>query len=487
MKHLYLIQLAALALICSACDEEVRIETYSDSHSPMERDFADVVVPSNIAPLNFYTTSRPEQQALILSTGTTSFTCIMKDGRVTPKRSQWRSLISDALNRTISIVHCVKDDGHWIAYHPFLLYVAPTSIDKFLTYRMIPPGYEKWYEMKLCQRDLETGEESIIDENRTTGHNCINCHSFRQNDVKSMSLHTRGSIHGTMLITDGEFTKINPADLGLDCSLVYPYWHPSGRYIAYSTNDTKQLFHTTDPNAIEVFDLKSDIVVYDVASNRLIDAPVVAAENAWETYPCFSPDGGKLYFCSAGAEEMPINYKKVKYSICAVSFDPKLGRIGESVDTIINAANMGKSFVFPRLSPDGHTMLVTASDYGCFPIWHNDADIFSINLAYATDTTKCVTDAVKRCDALNSEWTESYHSWSSNGHWIVFSSRRDNGLYTTPYIAYFDTKGVAHKPFRLPQNTDDYYDKCLYSFNIPEFSVNKVQFNSREFAKALKQ
>ena len=50
-------------------------------------------------------------------------------------------------------------------------------------------------------------------------------------------------------------------------------------------------------------------------------------------------------------------------------------------------------------------------------------------------------------DILNSDDVESYHSWSSNSRWVIFSSRRMDGLYTRPYIAYIDEKGNACKPF----------------------------------------
>lgn len=54
-------------------------------------------------------------------------------------------------------------------------------------------------------------------------------------------------------------------------------------------------------------------------------------------------------------------------------------------------------------------------------------------------------------DEVNSDDTESFHNWSSNSHWFVFSSRRDNGLYTYLYIAGVDADGKVTKPFMLPQ------------------------------------
>lgn len=82
--------------------------------------------------------------------------------------------------------------------------------------------------------------------------------------------------------------------------------------------------------------------------------------------------------------------------------------------------------------------------------------------------------------AANSRDTESYHSWSSNGRWLLYASRRVNGLYSMPYIVHIDAQGKPSKPFLLPQKSPDFYDKCLKSFNIPEFVKDKVELKDIE-------
>ena len=76
--------------------------------------------------------------------------------------------------------------------------------------------------------------------------------------------------------------------------------------------------------------------------------------------------------------------------------------------------------------------------------------------------------------ALNSSDTESYHSWSSGSDWVVFSTRRDNGLYTLPYICAIDEAGQPAKPFLVPREDPDEYDYLLYSYNIPELVRGEV-------------
>lgn len=61
---------------------------------------------------------------------------------------------------------------------------------------------------------------------------------------------------------------------------------------------------------------------------------------------------------------------------------------------------------------------------------------------------------------------------------VRFSSRRGDGLYTRPYICYLDANGVPGKPFLLPQKETDYYERSLFSFNIPELIRGKIKVDT---------
>lgn len=52
-----------------------------------------------------------------------------------------------------------------------------------------------------------------------------------------------------------------------------------------------------------------------------------------------------------------------------------------------------------------------------------------------------------------------------------------------PYIVHIDAQGKPSKPFLLPQKSPDFYDKCLKSFNIPEFVKDKVELKDIENKK----
>ena len=263
---------------------------------------------------------------------------------------------------------------------------------------------------------------------------------------------------------------------------VYPAWHPTHNFIAYSINDTGQSFHTKKNNKIEVQDLKSDLILYDIDQNEVSFIEHDTLE--WEVFPAWAPDGKTLYYCSAHMEiqdfsqrerEIIDRYKEFQYNIYRKPFDPETKTFGPS-ELVLDAKAMNKSATFPRVSPDGRYLLFAMGEYGCFHIWHKDADL------YLLDLEKMELRNIKE---VNSPDVESYHAWSSNGRWMLFTSRRDDGGYTHLYIAYFDKRGKAHKPFILPQRDPYFYNDYYKSYNVPEFMVEPVTITPQEFARYL--
>ena len=467
----YIILIAAM-LAMAACHPE--ISGSLDAQPEIFPDYKEVTIPSNIAPLNFSVMSdQGVAWTAVIVSDEGEISMRSGDGLFSFRKGQWRKLLGR--DGTLVVQISEKRADGWYAYQPFEIYVSEDEIDPYLTYRLITPGYSLWREMSICQRNLESFAQKTIYANTQGKGNCINCHSFCERDAESMLFHMRSEFGGTYIFKDGEKEKLDTKTEHTMSSLVYPYWHPSGKYVAFSVNKTNQFLHTTDPDRIEVFDEASDVVVYDVANHQIITSDVLSDASSFETFPTFSPDGRSLYFCSSKAvEPMPQMYREARYSLCRVDFDLADCSFGEVADTLYNALTEGGSVSYPRISPDGRFMVFTLSDYGNFSIWHKDADLYCIDLQ---------NGEVTPMTAANSPDVESYHSWSSDGRWLVISSRRDDGLYTRPYICHVDENGQAGKPFLLPQkDPKDFYDSQMYSYNIPEFTTNRITLTGREIA-----
>ena len=171
------------------------------------------------------------------------------------------------------------------------------------------------------------------------------------------------------------------------------------------------------------------------------------------------------------------NYsKKLKYNIYRKSFDPETMTFGPR-ELVFSADSLNKSATLPRISPDGRYLMFTLAEYGVFHIWHHDADLWMIDLQ---------NGEARAAQELNSSDTESYHSWSSNGKWVVFSSRRNDGTYTRPFFAHIDKNGQGTKPFELPSADPDYHRQFMKCYNIPEFMHGPVTIKPQAFAEILK-
>ena len=440
-------------------------------------DYIDVTIPQSIAPLNFAVQTEGKACAVFTTEGY-AFTVYASNGAFSIPDTDWEKLLTAAKGKQVEVSVLTEEKGKWNAFLPFHIRVSEDPIDPYIAYRLIDPGYQLWNEMGIYQRELSSFDQEPILENRLTDNNCMNCHSFCMQNPEKMLFHMRETYSCTLLIDGDRVEKLNTKTDQTLSPLVYPSWHPSGKYVAFSVNKTKQAFHMNDRNRVEVFDSASDVVVYDTQKHEIVTSPLLSSEGAFETFPTFSPDGNTLYFCSAKVRTMPKEYDQVRYDLCSVSFDPATRRFGTVVDTLYKASEIDKSVSFPRVSPDGKYLLYTLSGYGNFSIWHKDADLYMIDLS---------TLRSYPLEAANSDDVESYHSWSSDSRWIVFSSRRMDGLYTRPFIAYIDEKGQACKPFLLPQKDTDFYFRFMKSYNIPEFITGEVKRQGRTLAVKAKE
>jgi dipeptidyl aminopeptidase/acylaminoacyl peptidase len=158
-----------------------------------------------------------------------------------------------------------------------------------------------------------------------------------------------------------------------------------------------------------------------------------------------------------------------------IAFDPATSKFG-AVDTVISSTRTGLSVSFPRISPDGKYLLFCMTEYGNFTLWHKDSDLYLMNLE---------TNEISKPD-INSDQAESYHTWSSTGRWIVFSSKRIDGQFTRLYLSYFDKNGKAYKPFIMPQKDPEFYDTFLKTYNVPELVTSKVNLNPRILSESAK-
>jgi hypothetical protein len=467
-------------LICglSACSSRPNDAILQSRLPHIYPDYAGVTIPVGIAPMNFNIVEADEEDAYVEVEGSKSGNLKSTGCLAHFDVNEWHDFVAQNRGGQLLFKVYVKRSGEWYSYRPFSMYVSKYTLGEWgMTYRLVAPSYEIFSKMGIYQRNLSNFDEEAILENTQVPGMCINCHTSNRTNPDAFTFHVRGEHGATFVRYNGRDEWLKAKNEKLGGSMVYPYWHPSGRYCAFSTNDTHQMFHSTPHERIEVYDKKSDVLVYDVAHHRILTDSLISTKDWSENIPVFSPDGKSLYFVSARQQIYPEDYKKQRYNLCRISFDAATGKFGNKVDTLIDAASMGKSITWPRPSYDGRYIMYTLMDYGYFSVWHNESDLWLLDLK--TGENRPLRD-------VNSKRSESLHNWNINSHWFFFTSRRDDGLYTRIYFSSIDDHGKVTKPFLLPQqNPLVYYRRLMYSYNTPDFTLKPVKLNARKAGEVI--
>lgn len=425
---------------------------------PMLPDYTDITLPVNIAPLNFELEGADALRLEIEGSRPYRFKAGGAQLRFPMKK--WKEMLREETGNTLRLTLTARFGRENRRYAPFTWTVSPDSIDRYLSYRLIEPAYEVWNVLSIEERDLESFKTRLLADNTTVESTCINCHTANRGDgIQTSFMHVRGAKGGTLYSRDGQMRKLNTATDSTAGAAVYGEISADGRYGIFTTADIRPILHSGRFDKLEVFDASSDLILLDFEQGTVTDSPLVKGPEFQETFPCWSADGKTAYFCRAAAHPQPDSTFEMHYDLYSVAFDPATGRLGDTLTLVVDAAGRGKSISFPKCSPDGRYILMTVSDYGTFPIWHSETDLWLYEIA---------TGALFPLEAVNGKYSDSYHCWSSSGHWICWASKRDDRLYGKPYFAHVGADGTVSKPFVLPQRDPGRYQVTLKSYNIPE-------------------
>ncbi|MHB8897164.1 MAG: TolB family protein [Thermoguttaceae bacterium] len=453
-------------------------------------DYCGIVIPPNIAPLNFVV-GEAGTDCVVRISGQRGESAEVRarDGRIAIPAGWWRRLLEANRGGEISMVVCVCDGGgKWTRFRPIVNTIAESEIDNYVFYRLIKPIHTVYREVNLYQRDVRSFTESPVVTNRAFGGVCVNCHTPAVNHPDRMLLQTRGAkegvnYSGTIVVRGGRVARVDTSSLARGdesnrgrigkAMAGYSAWHPNGQVVAYSANDISQFFHAVG-EVRDVLDSESDLAMYHVDSDTVTTCPQISQPERLETFPTWSPDGRFLYFC--GADPVPQErYKEIRYDLMRIGYDPETGNWGD-LETVLSAKETGMSCTEPRVSPDGRWLLFCMSEYGSFPVYQASSDLWMLDLQ---------TGAHHRL-AVNSPRSESWHSWSSNSRWIAFASKRTDGLFARIYISFVDESGQAHKPLVLPQEDPTFYDRLTKTYNVPELAPQPAPLDSRILGRAIR-
>ncbi|MBO6173000.1 MAG: PD40 domain-containing protein [Bacteroidales bacterium] len=448
---------------------------HTDRTSFMFPDYQEVTIPCNIAPLNFYYTDPDLSRAVtVFSSGEESVT--FKGREVVWKEKVWKRLVASASGSEIEVVSTLKSGT--VEEKRWKIHVSDDSIDPYLTYRLIEPGFEVWDDLEIVERHLESFESKVISDWRHTANKCMNCHIHSQARGDLSMFYLRGEGGGAILNRNETLRKLSLRDSSMISPTVYGEIHPAGRFGVFSTNIIIPGMHSFANRRMEVFDTASDLCVADFDNNEMMSFPATARDDVFETFPVFSADGKWVYYCAAPARPVPAQINQLMYSLVRVPFDAATGNLGTQADTVWSASAHGLSVCHPKASPDGRWLLFTVADYGTFPINHRECDLRMLDLK---------TGNIFTIDEVNADGSDTYHSWSSTSKWFVFASKRGDGMFGKPWFSHVSEDGSVTKPFLLPQEDPHFYDNMLRSFNVPDLGSSSVGFDAEEIGRVWRE
>jgi len=443
-------------------------------------DYSGITIPPNIAPLQFSLQDSPTASIAEISSVKGSPILVKGEkGKFFIDDKSWKRLLSQNQGNPLHFsIYARSEKGKWIQYKTIENTIAREPIDRYCTYRLLNFQYNYWRDLRECERDLTSFKQrellSTMNYSQYDQMKCINCHIPMNNNPERFTLQLRSSTGGVeTLISNGDSLALLSSRIG------HVAWHPGGRYMAFSSYKVQQYFHSVGKQFIDVYDNDSYIAIYDISERKIISIPQLSQQGILNTWPAWSSDGRYLYYCSAPVlwsdnGEPPENFNRTRYNLLRIAYNTDKNTWGD-VDTVLTPKQTGLSIAMPRISPDNRFCLFCMQNYGPYPYIDASSDLYLMDLK---------TGHYRKLD-INSEYNESYHSWAQNGRWIIFSSRRDGGIFTRLYISHIDSMGNASKAFIVPQRDPEFYDSFLKCYNVAEFAIAPVPFSQRNLQKAI--
>ncbi|MCK4886110.1 MAG: PD40 domain-containing protein [Planctomycetes bacterium] len=459
----------------------------SDQSPAIRPDYSGVTIPPNIAPMNFNIEIQAEKYLV-------KAYCDSKDkieinsstSKIIFPAKPWHNLLKNNKGKTLNIdIYTKTKNSNWLKYKTIENNIAAEDIDPYLFYRKIHLHHYRSREngpIELLQQNLTNFKTRTVITNQGFHSGCVNCHSPLNHKTEKATIGIRSGIHGTntLYIQNDKVQKIGT-------KFGYNSWHPDGKIIAYSKNKISRFFHLAKNEVRDAIDMDSMIAYYNTQTHKVTRINDLAQKKKLESYPMFSADGKHLYYCSTdfawkNSKKLPPNgYDKVRYDLMRIAYDITKDIWG-TPEPVLPASQTKKSALMPRTSPDGRWLITCLADYGSFPAWLPSSDLYITDLKQAEKTGKFNYEKL----SINTDQSQSWHCFSSNSKWLVYSSKQQNGLFTRTYITHIDDKGQASKSFVVPQKNPLFYDSHLETYSFPELSTQPTKISAEKLIAAVR-
>lgn len=399
-----------------------------------------------------------------------------------PSETAWTDIKHRSMESTATVVIAgLSSDGETLSRNTVKISTSSDPVSDSIFYREVPlpfieavqdPSQIRW---RFGSVDSEERPKIVLDNLPV----CGNCHSF-SGDGQTLGMdvdygNDKGgyallNVEKDMVLNDEKiitWSDYKREDEEQTFGLLSQV-SPDGRYVISTVKDRAVFVATPGIEYSQLFfPIKGILVVHDRETGEYTALPGADDPEYVQSNPTWSPDGKYVVFTRAKAYTKPkiANAKSVllsdkdvpeftedgepyKYDLYRVPFNGGKGGVAEPLR---GASNNSKSNFFAKYSPDGKWIVYTQAEN--YMLLMPDSELYIIP-AEGGEARRLLANT----DNMN-----SWHSFSSNSRWLVFSSKK-NTPYTQLFLTHIDEDGNSTPPVVLDRFTGE--DRAA---NIPEF------------------
>ncbi len=403
----------------------------------------------------------------------------------TPDRETWETIKSRSMGdgADVAVYGVRHTPSRALVSHAHIrMTVSIDRVDASIFYRQVPLPFtmnkSTIKKMKWRLGDIADYEKPAVVMEKMT--NCASCHQFsKDGQLISMEMNHKGDsgaqfvapIEKTITLSDAHFmtwSDFPKPDLLPQTRGVFAKLSPGGEYLLGTVNEIAFFALTNDPSYSQLFFPTYGVLAWYSINQRVFqrlpgadDIQFVQTDPSWsqdEKYVVFARARTKNEYHDditdiktriedAGIQALNRQYP-IQFDLYRIAFNQGRGGVAQALE---GASHNKMSNYFARYSPDGKWIVYTRSRSGI--MLQPDSELYIIPAIGGTPRRM-------RC---NRAQFNSWHSFSPNGKWMLFSSKT-NSMYTEIFLTHIDDNGMDSPPVCLSRFSED-----RYAANVPEF------------------
>jgi len=381
-----------------------------------------------------------------------------------PDKKLWNKIKKLGVNKYLSleIRGCLYKNGKRVGdlvYRDKIRFrISPFPLDDLVVYRLVSPLFHPQKTPNVYYRHVNSFEEDLFVEGKNLY--CTNCHFFpKRADIKPekeiLAIAVRDQLpfrkmEGKAKRILGIFKFSTGQGKTFAINSFFMSWSPDAQKVAVTMGKSVSIRPCITLETQQFFVLGSDIYIVDVENNKVWPLKGASDPDYMENFPTWSPDGKYIIFCRAKEPERGA-LETIRFDLYRIPYNN--GKGGKAIP-IKGASFNGKSNYAPRYSPNGKWVVFNEADSASLVEPTSDLYIMPADLSRPPRKLECNVDYAM----------DSWHSWSLNSRWLLFATKRDDGIFARIYITEIDENGHASPPVKLPLKSEP-----MMCFNVPEF------------------